>query len=230
MKQVGKIYSSVDADELQMGDIVIARDYLSSFTNGCTVEPCELSLVRSETCIYRFQVTDEEGHDACYNLAKLICPRKHAEVYKAWKAGAKVEVQHPCYDDKWVQVAKPSWNERWDFRVVVKEDPFAELKKAYNEGKTIQILTVSGEWIDIEVPSWEDVNDYRIKPESEKRRMTCRELAKWLAQGNGQWKSENSEWECSTFEYADDEDTLVRSSILIRAWDETEWHKPLVEV
>ena len=275
MKQVGKIYSAVDADELEAGDIVVCGDNLFDAGDE-NEEPCVLLRIESERDEYRFVVANSFANR--WALARLVCPKKHAEVYKAWKAGAKVEM-YGCYSRQWHIVSDPMWEEDNEYRVLEEKDPFAELKKAYNEGrtiqfynevhseweecplpnwssciqyrikpnskkensfkelkkayaegKTIQILTVSGEWIDIEEPSWEDVNDYRIKPEPEKRRMTLNELAKWLAQGNGQVCNTNTE-SCSTYiaYYKSENDNVCSPYIRIRAWDEEEWHEPLVE-
>lgn len=46
-------------------------------------------------------------------------------------------------------------------------DPYAELKKAYAEGKTIQVRQPSGVWVDLSShPKWVwDADCYRIKPE-----------------------------------------------------------------
>ena len=67
--------------------------------------------------------------------------------------------------------------------------------------------------------------------EPKKRRMTYRELAKWVAQGNGQVK----DIDCSTITargvmYDDgDDDKGCPDRLLIRGWDETEWCEPIVE-
>lgn len=47
------------------------------------------------------------------------------------------------------------------------EDPYADLKKAYAEGKTIQVRQSSGVWVDLSShPKWVwDADCYRIKPE-----------------------------------------------------------------
>lgn len=72
MKQVGKIYSAVDADELEVGDIVqvanCPRDY-RKFAFDDVLEG-----IREDRFLCRFVVDDEK-----YPLAKLICPKKHKE-------------------------------------------------------------------------------------------------------------------------------------------------------
>lgn len=134
-----------------------------------------------------------------------------------------------------------------------KYDRFALEAKAWEEGKTIQRKNVNGNWEDCE-PEWDLYVDYRVKPEDKpepieiekdvyvangaeipkKRRMTNRELAKWLAQGNGQLgykESENNIFNISTSCVYDCMDNaLVDENIVIRSWDEKEWHEPEVEV
>ena len=72
---------------------------------------------------------------------------------------------------------------------------------------------------------------FRELKEIKKRRKTNRELAKWLAQGNGQAKDINSSTITSRgLMYDDgDDDKPCPSYLVIRGWDETEWHAPEVE-
>lgn len=61
----------------------------------------------------------------------------------------------------------------------------------------------------------------------EPRRMTNRELAKWLAQGNGQWKGTTTIHAVDTsYSYTFD-DKEVPDGIMIRGWDEEEWREPV---
>lgn len=72
-------------------------------------------------------------------------------------------------------------------------DPNYDCKRAYAEGRQIQFKRlVNGTWCDCGNMEclWKDFYKYRIKPEEPKsRRMTYRELAEWLAKGNGQSKT-----------------------------------------
>lgn len=68
---------------------------------------------------------------------------------------------------------------------------------------------------------------YLVSEPKEPRRMTNRELAKWLAQGNGQWLSSSYAIGMS-YSYAIDNNEIP-DGIKIRGWDEAEWHEPLVE-
>lgn len=120
MKQVGKIYSAVDADELEVGDICCfgnsMYDIYANTINDVGIGSLHCLLSNTET--FRFQ--NDCGHK--FNLAKLICPKKHAEIYKAFKNGA--EVERYCYDPddyyddgEWLLDNKPSWDEDFDFRI-----------------------------------------------------------------------------------------------------------------
>lgn len=64
-----------------------------------------------------------------------------------------------------------------------------------------------------------------------KRRKTNRELAQWIAQGNGQMKHRDGNYILNTFNVYDihDDDTPCPDYLVIRGWDETEWHEPLIE-
>lgn len=80
-----------------------------------------------------------------------------------------------------------------------------------------------------------DGSAYHCAEISEKaaRRATNRELAKWLAQGNGEWRWRESN-SCYTNSYyyfctADDAKRSVSDDILVRKWDDDEWREPTVD-
>ena len=58
--------------------------------------------------------------------------------------------------------------------------------------------------------------------------VTYRELARWLAEGNGEvmWADTVlSNWNYST----DEESKALDKSFSVRKWDDTEWHEPTLE-
>ena len=62
----------------------------------------------------------------------------------------------------------------------------------------------------------------------ESKLVTFRELASWLAKGNGEVMWANnvlSNWNYST----DEENKALDKSLSVRKWDDTEWHKPTRE-
>lgn len=71
-------------------------------------------------------------------------------------------------------------------------------------------------------------------PEKPAPRMaTNRELARWLAQGNGELadKTDNHKlsYNCNYAYIIDRSEEFVSDSIEVRKWDDTEWHAPDVE-
>ena len=62
----------------------------------------------------------------------------------------------------------------------------------------------------------------------ESKLVTCRELTSWLAKGNGEVKDNDvvySNW----YYYNYQENNSIKDSLLVRKWDDTEWHKPTRE-
>lgn len=62
------------------------------------------------------------------------------------------------------------------------------------------------------------------------RRMTIRELAEWLAKGNGQLKEGDfGSIKTELIYYGLDENAPVDNNCLIRGWNEDTWHEPMIE-
>lgn len=121
-------------------------------------------------------------------------------------------------------------------------DPNYGIKKAYMEGMQVQYRfkgterwhdTSGSDIADIKRTGlrWFDGNcEYRIKPK-ESNRMTYRQLAEWLAKGNGQQSSTT----CSvgyTFQEVieKEENKEVPADYKIRRWDSDEWIEPALDV
>ena len=59
---------------------------------------------------------------------------------------------------------------------------------------------------------------------------TNRELAKWLAQGNGQYKVSGGEWIWTEHHYTTEQDDDACSKFIkVRKWCDKEWHEPTRE-
>lgn len=70
-----------------------------------------------------------------------------------------------------------------------------------------------------------------IPEEPKSRRATNRELSKWLAKGHGEYTNTLC---CSTsyitYEYfLDSAESEVSENILVRKWDDVDWHEPTVD-
>lgn len=63
------------------------------------------------------------------------------------------------------------------------------------------------------------------------RRATNRELAKWLAQGNGEWCNCIGDSSRAAIEWWYDQghSETKANNVFVRKWDDTEWHSPDVE-
>ena len=62
------------------------------------------------------------------------------------------------------------------------------------------------------------------------RRATNRELARWLIEGNAQIRHSDSDMVYVGWNYKEFEDDLPCSNdILVRKWNDTEWHEPTVD-
>ncbi len=71
-----------------------------------------------------------------------------------------------------------------------------------------------------------------IPEEPKPRKATKRELSKWLAQGNGEWSMKSAPGQIganTNYGYVADENQYVDDGILVRTWDDTEWHEPDVQ-
>lgn len=70
-----------------------------------------------------------------------------------------------------------------------------------------------------------------IPEELKPKPVTYRELARWLAKGNGEVKDEDDEGTIcmNRFYWEGQENNPVKDSLLVRKWDDTEWHKPTSE-
>ena len=74
--------------------------------------------------------------------------------------------------------------------------------------------------------TWRHCAEIPKVPES--KLVTCRELASWIAKGNGEVKADDvvySNWNY----YNEQENNPIKDSLLVRKWDEKEWHKPTRE-
>lgn len=133
---------------------------------------------------------------------------------------------NPQDADKWIEARKK----------------FVPVMRAFEKDIPIEYQYKGGDWAEASTPSWDLRLRYRVKPThtkkvqhstcfmtSKKRRMTNRELSKWLAEGKGQIIEGLSKFVRTTYVYKDGDNTPCYKDVMIRAWNETEWHAPEVE-
>ena len=143
-----RVYSSVNADELNKGDIVYVADTLgrlkgfidSDSNNNFYVK--DVDDISSESNEFRIGVIGMDGKIFYFNLAYLICPSYNAEAYKAWHEGKKIEIEYAELDENETSVWKlfeneePNW---YKFHYRQKKKKTAE--KEYRAFASIDELT-----------------------------------------------------------------------------------------
>lgn len=127
------------------------------------------------------------------------------------------------------------WDDSLDGkRAFVADNIFALRDKVDSTGK--ECLVKLSHSLDNDYPF--GVNDdicYKLcyyDPDFDKsRRMTNRELSKWLAEGNGECKMNGliSTYFCYRCSAVDEGDLPVDFGIVIRSWNEKDWHEPIIE-
>lgn len=70
-----------------------------------------------------------------------------------------------------------------------------------------------------------------IPEEPKPRRATKQEFARWIAQGKGEWKERYSDYAFVQWDsYREAEaNEPCSEKIVVRKWDDTEWHEPTVD-
>lgn len=70
-----------------------------------------------------------------------------------------------------------------------------------------------------------------IPEEPKPRRATKQELARWIAQGKGEWKERYSDYAFVQWDsYREAEaNEPCNETIVVRKWEDTDWHEPTVD-
>lgn len=155
-------------------------------------------------------------------------------------------VEATTYKHVYASFDNPQDTDKW----IAARKKFVPVMRAFEKGIPIEYKCKGGDWAEASTPSWDLGLRYRVKPthtkstqtksftsepfskcfdasgwEPQKRRMTNRELSKWLAEGKGQKASINGNaLTYHTYEVNDDDKPA--HGCMIRAWNETEWHEP----
>lgn len=115
----------------------------------------------------------------------------------------------------------------WDYGTVVYERVVQAILTDDKGNIAVCTQSPTGGWI-----LWKHCAE--IPESTTPRRATRRELAKWLAQGKGEWTYRTDV--CSPhnartyYEYNfDTAEHQVRIDALVRKWDDTEWHEPTID-
>lgn len=133
--------------------------------------------------------------------------------------------------EKWTDTLEPEWCIDCEYRVKPEwyVHPFINkdgncIGHPFYKDKSNKTF-VSFEGTEAECDKW--IEEHTPKT----RRMTNRELARWLADNKGQYAFSCASVFYTSYSYCGGEDAAeVADTVRIRAWDENEWHEPLVEV
>lgn len=142
-----KVYTALNADELQKGDIVYIADTLErlkGFVDTNLVKDVKVvDDISSESNEARIVVIDMDGEILYFSLAYLICPSYNAEAYKAWHKGKKIEMECANPDENGTSVLwrlieneEPNW---YKFHYRPAQEKTAE--KEYRPFNSIDELT-----------------------------------------------------------------------------------------
>lgn len=110
-------------------------------------------------------------------------------------------------------------------------DPNYELKVAHLNGDAIEFYDEElKKWVEEKEPKWWDNVKYRVKQNDVKQNdkfCTNRQLAKWLAQGNGESMTGEFVSTYHIYEVGDLNDEV--GNFLVRRWDDKDWHNPTLD-
>ena len=109
-------------------------------------------------------------------------------------------------------------------------DPLYEYRWAFKQGKKVQVRLPFSGWTDVtQNHTWDYGLEYRIVEEKKPERLTYKQLAMWLAKGNGQAINDERELTHSGICYPTQEDDLILpEGWQVRRWDD-EWREPTRE-
>jgi hypothetical protein len=136
----------------------------------------------------------------------------------AYAHGKTIQFKSQYGDKEWVDCGCPAWSETYEYRV----------KPEDSKCNTCSYQCEP----DMPCRTCGDGSNYKPRVIVHgKRRMTNRELARWLARGNGQVKHHASNYTLNTLNAYNvhDDDKECPDYLLIRGWDEEEWHEPEVK-
>lgn len=169
---------------------------------------------------YRYRGEDDDGWDdtnkPCWDNNTFEYRVKPAS--KMWTA---------CIDDKGVISVMPAsdWNKNKGRQLI--EDTEEKCRDYANENYCYRCIHA----VSICCCPKEGCQGFRELSAVKKRRWTNRELAQWVWQGNGQVKHRDGYYTliaCTAYDIRDDNKPCP-DYLVIRGWDETEWHEPTVE-
>ena len=108
-----KVYTAVNAYELNTGDIVYLADTVSRLKYLVRLD--DKNYLETISRIFKEEAKNRFADEDCfpYSLAYLVCPERNAEAFKAWHKGEKIEYAEPDENESSVwrlfENEEPNW-------------------------------------------------------------------------------------------------------------------------
>lgn len=158
-----KVYTALNADEVKIGSKVIVGDYLGALKSKVeNFEIEDVSIIKGicdENCEYRFLNSDDIGFALAYLIEEpMLLYKCYLNIIDGKFNYTSIPITNHVYARFLTEEEAEKWcNER---------QKFAEIAKAWEEGKQIQFNSQDNIWKNIEKPSFNSTHyKYRIKPE-----------------------------------------------------------------
>lgn len=112
-------------------------------------------------------------------------------------------------------------------------DNIVSLKREVERGFKERLGRLEDIYAEIGLFEIESVRWYLLYPYEEppKKRMTNRQIAEWLARGNGEYSRDTYDSAYTEYSYSKSErNNEVDSGVKIRSWNSEEWVEPTVDI
>jgi hypothetical protein len=171
-----KVYTALNAEELEVGSEVILANYLESLKDQVEANSWPSYVLRLDGVMGTSFTSRFKSGNKQYNLAYLISkPEPKCIVYLLREEGSESGLAI-CYEDTWERMKEihkakgklfvgsldeaQDWTRgRWKFRHII---------EAWEDGKAIQCYDVTeDDWINVDFPRWDVKCRYRVKPEED---------------------------------------------------------------
>ena len=175
-----------------------------------------------DTLVYPFykDANANTGYRFVYYDPNLECKIAHEQ-------GKQIQFRSDNTDDTddWVDAKEPTWSERLEYRI--KPEPVFEVIKQDGVYKKVSCSLVPNFFSGTS----EECDAWIVEHTPKTRRMTNRELVRWLAECKGERVDVVTKCVSVHYVYTEGYDNnACDEDIRIREWDSDEWHEPLVKV
>ena len=168
-----KVYTSLNAEELEVGSEVILANYLESLKQQVEANSWPTYAKRLDAIMGTSSTNRFKSGNRTYNLAYFV--RNVAKEEEQWIVYLAKEQDFSYHLDYCAESFWPWGDAKLKLFVGTHDEAkewcqsrrkFTRVIKAWENGKTIQIQTTT--WTDTSHPVWDTAYEYRVKPEENK--------------------------------------------------------------